>query len=150
MMLKSMLALALLTAAGTAFADVETGSFSMTLTGCTSNPSATVQYVKDTDSGFTQLVLPALYCTSNAITGTLTGLPSNLYPSAQQIVPVNLLNYGSQLPGQMKFNASSGTVNLYVFPNSGGLYIGDGNFVSTGGTKGFGTAGTLVSYFSVL
>lgn len=129
----------------------ETGSFTAVLTGCAApvpaTATGTVSYVKDTDSGLTTLVFPSLQCASNAITASITGLPSNLYPLLDQRVPALFSSYGAVLPGQMRF-LLDGTIRLYVYSVANGN-VNDGNFI-TSGTKGLYMTGMTVHYLSVL
>lgn len=72
---------------GVPVATVVTGSFTMTLTGCTANPNVTAEYyiVSGTaaNTSVVTLMIPSVSCTSNATTATLTGLPAAIQPSAQ-------------------------------------------------------------------
>lgn len=59
------------------------GTFTGTLTGCTTSPTATVRYIRV--GKVVTLFIPDLRATSNSTSQpTVTGMPSNLYPAIQQ------------------------------------------------------------------
>lgn len=59
-----------------------TGSFTGTLTGCTTSPTGTIKYSVNGD--VVTLEIPAITGTSNTTSATITGMPSSLYPSTTQ------------------------------------------------------------------
>jgi hypothetical protein len=103
----------------------DSGSFSGTLTGCTTSPSATIYWNRS--GGLVCLTLnTALTATSNATSLTITGLPAALWPnkgSWEQICSVRdngTDTFGSVLvsniTGEIRFNTGAG----------GGLFTGSG------------------------
>jgi hypothetical protein len=66
---------------------VSSGSYTGTVTGCTTNPAPTIQYAK-----FGPMVIvtvPAFTCTSNATSFTITGAPVSIRPTTNcQIMPI--------------------------------------------------------------
>jgi len=58
------------------------GTFTGTLTGCTTSPTVTLRYNKTGNT--VTLYIPNLTGTSNTTQCTITGLPSHLYPARQQ------------------------------------------------------------------
>ena len=91
------------------------GSFTATMTGCVSNPTASVAY--EVAGQMVTLILPDISCASNATTLTLTGLPAALQPAAgrsfnTQVIraednSLNALAHGTLV-------GSSGTMTYYV------------------------------------
>lgn len=62
------------------------GKFLTVLSGCTTQPTAYIYWQRDTSTGPVTIVFPTLTGTSNSTTATLSGLPPNLWPLAQQTV----------------------------------------------------------------
>jgi hypothetical protein len=60
-------------------AAVETGTFVVTLTGCTTSPTATAYYARS--GKFVAIWIPTLRATSNTTACTVTGIPTNLLPT---------------------------------------------------------------------
>jgi hypothetical protein len=58
----------------------EEGSFTGTLTGCTTSPTGTVKYVRV--GKVVHLKIPAITGTSNTTAMTITGMPASIYPPA--------------------------------------------------------------------
>jgi hypothetical protein len=63
----------------------EEGAFTGTLTGCTTSPTATVYYARTGKK--IDLMLPILNATSNSTSCTITGMPTNIRPARQLMVP---------------------------------------------------------------
>lgn len=63
-----------------------TGTFTATLTGCTTSPTGTVTYSRS--GSVVTLAIPQINGTSNTTAATLTGLPASLYPARSQVVPL--------------------------------------------------------------
>lgn len=88
------------------------GTFTATLTGCTTAPTATVNYtIRDS---IAVLNLPSLTATSNSTSCTLTGLPAILQPLTQTSnVPVAISDSGTySLNAAMSIAPGSGTMTL--------------------------------------
>lgn len=103
--------------------DYEEGTFTATLTGCTTSPTGTVSYVKE--GKFVTLLMPTIDATSNSTAATLTGLPASITPATSQFVPCNVIDTGGNLVGMCTL-ANSGVLHLYkdasltdVFTNTG-------------------------------
>ena len=62
----------------------ERGSYTGTLTGCTTSPTATIEYSVEGD--IVTLELPALTATSNTTACTITGMPAAIRPASAQTV----------------------------------------------------------------
>jgi hypothetical protein len=61
-----------------------TGSYTTTLTGCTTSPTATVLWSMTHD--VVSLQIPGITATSNTTACTLTGMPAELFPAVAQFV----------------------------------------------------------------
>lgn len=98
------------------------GTFTFTLTGCTTSPTGTGRYV--VHGRVVTIFIPAISGTSNATTATLTGLPNALYPNRQQDQWGSLTNAGTSGFGSYRVK-TDGVIELYVgtnyaaFTNSG-------------------------------
>lgn len=128
-----------------AFADTQTGSFTVTLSGCSATfGSTTASYVKDTSTGLVFLTLPNIHCTSNATTANLSGLPTEILPASQMTQAITVRSGGNLLPGQARMVTGVDNIGLSVY--DGTLIVSTG-FVASG-DKGFPTPGTTLIYFS--
>lgn len=100
------------------------GSFTATLTGCTTAPTATVRYSVARD--LVTLTIPSLTAVSNSALCTLTGMPSNLWPT--------------NLQGNIGFvndNSAAYTGRIEVGTNGViQLYVGTSTGFTASGTKG--------------
>jgi len=101
------------------------GTYTGTLTGCTTSPTGTIRYTKTGDT--VTLYIPSLTATSNTTACTITGMPSHLYPARQQIVVSRIKEnstdeFGSTVVG------TDGVLNL-------GTGAASGAFTASG-TKG--------------
>lgn len=108
------------------------GQFTGTLTGCTTTPTATFDYVRNGN-------LISLYCntgltgTSNSTAMTITGLPSSLQPTFNRNVVCPITDNGTAQIGWVGVGGS-GTMT-FVKPGS--------NFTNSG-TKGIGGNWTII------
>ena len=59
------------------------GSFTATLTGCTTSPTGSISYV--VNGSIVTLTIPAITATSNTTAATLTGMPAAIRPAANRI-----------------------------------------------------------------
>lgn len=72
-------------------------TFTATLTGCTTSPTATVTYKRDGD--IVTMIIPSLAATSNSALCTLTGLPAAITPATTQFVFCNVVDTGANFTG---------------------------------------------------
>lgn len=119
---------------GTSLSTYIEGTFTATLTGCTTSPTATVTYVVvgkmvvlSVPSGFTG--------TSNTTACTWTGLPAACQPTGQRRVIQDITDNGNAAVSLWEFNSASGTVTMYAT-------VSGGSFTNSG-TKGIGQGGTV-------
>jgi hypothetical protein len=120
-------------------ATYETGSFTATLTGCTTAPTGTVTWSRVGNT--VTLNIATITATSNSTACTLTGLPANLQPTRQQRVMFYVVDNAAALPGLISCTSGSGTLTLYT--TTAATYgAGTANLSPTGftnsGTKGPG------------
>lgn len=108
------------------------GSFTATLTGCTTSPTGTVYYARNGRQ--VTLHFPALSATSNAATMTVTGLPAHLQPSRSQYLsyPLATDNSAVRYEPYCLVSGGSGTIAFGITGLSSGW--------TTSGTKGIYTA----------
>lgn len=127
---------------------LQTGSFTGTVTGCTTSPTTTIKYT--VAGNMVMLNMANFTCTSNAATMTITGAPAALRPSGTT-------SNGSLLP-QLEDN-STGVVGSGNMSTTGVLTLSickvvalgpvscTSNTWTTSGTKGIGSvAGTSFNY----
>lgn len=102
--------------------DADEGSFTATLTGCTTSPTGTVTYRRNGDQ--VTLKIPSISATSNTTAATLTGLPASLTPATDVYLYCNVTDSGASFQGTVKVG-TDGTLTLYkgvigtAFTNSG-------------------------------
>lgn len=121
------------------------GSFTATLVGCTTSPTATVSWVR---SGHlvTLYLESSLTGTSNSTGISLTGLPSTLYPARNQLVafPIGTEDNGSgMIYGCMLNINSGGSVTASILKSLASGYVNNG--WTSSGQKGL-AAGLTVTY----
>jgi hypothetical protein len=112
------------------------GTFTATITGCTTSPTGTASYVLIGKS--VTLILPAITATSNATTFTYTGLPAGIQPTTTQNIAIkevsnNVIAYDD---GTVQVGAS-GTITFRKSASASGW--------TNSGTKGLAIA-TTISY----
>jgi hypothetical protein len=115
----------------------DTGSFTATLTGCTTSPTATCVWVKF--GNLVCLTLGAVSATSNSTTTTLTGLPALLQAARQQNLSINFAEDNTAATNATVSITNSGTINLYKGASTSGTSW------TAAGTKGL-TANNTVTY----
>jgi hypothetical protein len=108
------------------------GSFTGTLTGCTTSPTGTILYSINGD--IVTLHVPAITGTSNTTAATITGLPNAICPVATRIVPGIISDNGIEKIGLWSIS-SAGTITLY---NASGGALS--TTFTNSGTKGIGLA----------
>jgi hypothetical protein len=109
------------------------GSYTGSLTGCTTSPTGSISYTRQRD--LVELSLPAISGTSNTTAATITGMPAQIRPATTRIVPVRIQDNGTVSFGLASID-SAGTITLSVGASAGA-------FTNTG-TKG--VAATTLSY----
>lgn len=100
-------------------------SFTGTLTGCTTSPTGTIQYVAQLHQ--VTLDIPAIEATSNTTAATITGMPAALRPTNTKTVLALVKDNGTVASGLVQID-SAGVITL----QNG---IGGGSFTGSG-TKG--------------
>ena len=117
---------------------IESGSFTGTLTGCTTSPTATIEYTKEKlPTGNYRITLfcadASLTGTSNTTAMTITGMPAAIQ-SATKLARINtyVQDNGSQVPGMITVTGASSTITFWM--TSSDIY-GTANFTASG-TKG--------------
>ena len=123
------------------------GSFTGTLTGCTTAPTATFNWNRTGNIVVLDLSI-GLSATSNSTSCTITGLPTAIQPTRSQAVAiVSVINNSvGALLGYISFAPAFGTMTLALAATSGSnLQFAPGNFTAAG-IKGLGTGLTTVTY----
>lgn len=101
----------------------DTGTFTVTLTGCTTSPTATAVWARI--GNLVILALPALTGTSNTTSMTMTGLPTEIQPSRDQLFPLPAIESGgaqvTTANSGVEVVASSGSLFFFVNSNFSGF-----------------------------
>jgi hypothetical protein len=111
----------------------EEGSFTATLTGCTTSPTATAQYVRV--GKMVTVRLPTLTGTSNTGAMTITGFPSAIQPASAVSLPVA---YVTDNGATVRY-----TAHAFFLGGSGTLNFSGSGLFTTSGTKGLGLAQSI-------
>lgn len=86
------------------------GTYTATLTGCTTSPTVTARYVRTGNT--VTIYIPSVNATSNATTCTLTGAPAAIQPARDQgFIPVVVQNNSALLIGCARM-LTTGTIDL--------------------------------------
>lgn len=116
-------------------------SYTGTLTGCTTSPTASVKYAKI--GNMVVLTIPILTATSNAATMSITGMPSEIRPAAVQNCAIP---DAVGVDNSVALRVSAGKTTTLRIQTSGTIdfYIGDiaGSWTGSG-TKGIGVVFTV-------
>lgn len=118
----------------------DTGTATLTITGCTASPTGTLTWARV--GKVVTATIPAITCTSNATSFTMTGWPSAIQPAAltQNLYTPFAENAGSTLQAAITVTAASGTLTF-------GTISATGTISTTGwtasGAKGLSTAQTV-------
>lgn len=102
------------------------GSFTITGTGFTSNPSGTAYFI--IENGLVSLYVPSglINETSNAVTFTLTGLPAALSPVSGQVTPVfRATDNGANVTAMGTITGGATVLSLFIA--AGGNWTASGN-----------------------
>lgn len=111
----------------------DTGTFLATLTGMSAATTGTVTWVKI--GNVITLTAPAITGTSNSTAMTMTGVPAAILPTTmRQLVPMSVLDNGSNTSGAADIQISGGTIVFNRIVVATGIYSSTG-FTATG-TKG--------------
>lgn len=99
----------------------DTGSYTATLTGCTTSPTTSIAYRRVGDMVF--LDIPALSATSNTTAATITGMPAAIRPSAARSDIGSVTDNSAVATGKIVIE-TSGVLTLHVnqsatFTNAG-------------------------------
>ena len=99
------------------------GTFTITGTGFTVNPTGTARWEKHRN--LVLLILPTLTGTSNAATFTLTALPAAIQPTQTSWPVVRLTNNGTDAYGLLRLNSGSTTIDVFATAGAG-VFTGAG------------------------
>jgi hypothetical protein len=128
------------TAAGLVDMTPDTGSFTITLVGCTTSPTGTAFWSKQ--GNHVTLMLPTLTGTSNSTGLSVTGLPAEIQPARTHNCSVPFLeDAGATTGGAAQVNAASGTIVFFKGANTS-----TASFTNSATTKGIAAANTF-TYF---
>jgi len=105
------------------------GTFTATLTGCTTSPTVAVQFERIGRK--VVLRIPALAATSNTTACTLTGMPTRLQPAIAQVVWGRYTDNGIDAVGMVSISAGG----ILTLVNQAGV----STFFTATGTKGVPT-----------
>ncbi len=119
-------------------ATYETGSFTGTLTGCTTSPTTTCNWSRNGNS--VTLEIGAVSAISNAVTCTITGLPAAIQPVRSQQIKVAAFTDNTTTVSDVNLSVTAGS-NIITHWKGGST----GGFTAAG-TKGYNSAGTTVTY----
>lgn len=115
----------------------DTGSFTGTLTGMSGATSGTVTWSKM--GQLVTITIASVTGTSNTTAMTMTGLPASLEPATQrQLVPINLIDGGSNVAGYADITNGSTTVTFARIVAATGVYSPSG--FTNSGSKGLSLA----------
>jgi hypothetical protein len=120
----------------------EEGTYTATLTGCTTSPTITVTYVRNGKQ--VTLRHASLFATSNSTACTLTGMPSHIYPGATTDATVpSVYNAGNTYPGIVRIS-TAGVVTPSFYD---ALTAFNGTFTNSATNKGL-ALGVSISYIT--
>jgi trimeric autotransporter adhesin len=124
------------TAALMGAATKETGTYTGTLTGCTTSPTVTVRWTRV--GNIVTITIPAISATSNLSTCTITGaLPAGISPSTTKYVPVANFQNAGTVDGTACAAISAGSA-VITFARGGSAASW-----TTSGIKGFSSTGSF-------
>lgn len=114
----------------------DSGTFTVTITGCTTAPTGTAFWWKM--GNLAVITLPAVSATSNSTALTFTGLPAALQPAHGNNTIVSLLeDNGVNTYGTVQFSAGSGTMTCLKASSTSGASW------TAAGTKGLAALVTI-------
>lgn len=113
------------TIGGAALPSSESGTFTATLTGCTTSPTGTVRYSRS--GNIVTLHIPAISGTSNTTAMTLTGLPSALQVgTTTQNAVVRVTDNGTASFGTAAIAAPGSAISFGIGASGSGTFTGSG------------------------
>jgi len=118
--------------------DYREGSFTGTLTGCTTSPTGTIYYVK-TGNTITLAINSALTATSNSVAMTITGVPAVLRPAVANVVALSTVQDVGSNSVSIGYMGTTGTMTFYK--------TADGANFTNSGTKGWPSQNITYSLF---
>lgn len=123
---------------GITYGQIATGTYTGTLTGCTTAPTVTIRWAQV--GPHMLLFVPAITATSNTTACTITGGPAAINPTRTQSVPISELNDNTVLinTGSVTMTAASGTITLKRAGNAAGF--------TAAGTKGIPVDSVIYYY----
>ena len=116
------------------FYSQDSGSFTGTLTGCTTSPTGTVEYIQQ--GNLVTLFIPDIQGTSNTTAATITGMPASIRPSTIARYAITRTVDNSAIGSGAAVIATSGVISLFKT-------VGGAAFTASG-TKGH--ANCCISY----
>jgi hypothetical protein len=120
----------------------EEGTYTATLTGCTTSPTVTVSYTRNGKG--VNLRHASVFAISNSTACTLTGMPSHIYPGATTDATVtSVYNAGNNYPGIVRIS----TVGVVTPSFYDALTAYNGTFTNSATNKGFAN-GVMISYIT--
>ena len=108
------------------------GSFTGTLTGCTTAPTQTVNYTKIGNSVTVSLASADTTGTSNATTKTITGMPAAVRPTRTVIFYASMIDNGGAAAIGVVTVASSGVISFFQGAGAA-AWTNSGTWTLTGG-----------------
>jgi len=119
---------------------LDTGSFTITLTGVTDVTTGTARY---SHVGYmVTLYIPALNDTSNSTACTLTGMPAGIRPAQVQVIGIpDVMNADNHYTGEGSI-ATTGTITLKFKASAAVAFTS--TFTNSATFKGIGEAATIV------
>lgn len=91
--------------------DYEEGTFTLTLTGCSTSPTGVASYVKE--GKIVTLSIPSIDATSTTTIATMTGLLSSIIPATNQFIPsCGVIDGGANFGGSAIIT-NGGPITLY-------------------------------------
>jgi hypothetical protein len=122
-------------------ATYEVGTFTGTLTGCTTSPTATFNWSRNGNA--VTIDCPTLTATSNTTACTVTGLPAALTPARTQLISVAGIEDGSVVLNSGSIQVSGTTLTLLLASVVGARVTHSNNTFSNVNIKGISTAVTI-------
>ncbi|MES2201608.1 MAG: hypothetical protein V4498_05095 [candidate division FCPU426 bacterium] len=121
------------------------GHVLLTLTGCDATTQDSGSWTKV--GKIVSLTIPALFCTSNSISATITGFPSDIAPINNPIYSMTTMvqNNGVNENGQLQITDGSSTINIFhstISLITGGFAAPSSAWTSSGGKGNYQTTWT--------
>jgi hypothetical protein len=123
-------------------ATMESGTFTGTLTGCTTSPTATFNWSR-TGNIVSIVCAAGLTALSNSTSCTVTGLPANIQPARSYRAMVIVTSSANGITGAISVSNGSSTITLHAANNAAPAVISSSNFVNDVLSKGWNAAATM-------